>query len=102
MRIGCIVILVLVACALGSVTCERHITDLSSSGVYLTRLHGNFTEMFLYWLDIQVGNPPKKFTVAFDTGSSDTLVPRVGCENCIPGSDPWFVLVILFPCLISA
>ena len=61
------------------------------SNVFITPLQGNFTEMFLYWLDIKVGTPPKLFTVAFDTGSSDTLVPRVGCENCIQGTDPWFV-----------
>jgi hypothetical protein len=65
---------------------------LSKDGSFITPLYGNFTEMFLYWLKIEVGNPPIQYTVAFDTGSSDTLVPRVGCISCVGDPSHWFGL----------
>jgi cathepsin D len=35
------------------------------------------------WLGtIYVGTPPVAFTVNFDTGSSDLIIPRQGCTNC--------------------
>jgi Eukaryotic aspartyl protease len=37
-------------------------------------LQGTFAENFLYWTEVQVGNPPRNYTVTVDTGSSDLLV----------------------------
>jgi len=46
------------------------------------RLDGNFTQNFLYWTQVQVGSPPRNYTVTVDTGSSDFLIPAKGCWMC--------------------
>jgi len=53
-------------------------------------LFGNFSEVYLYWAKVSVGTPPKSFTVAFDTGSSDLLIPSVGCESCVGDPSEWW------------
>jgi cathepsin D len=39
----------------------------------------------LWFGTITVGNPPQTFTVDFDTGSSDTFLPAVGCDETCDG-----------------
>ena len=46
-------------------------------------LQGNYSAMFFWFTTLHVNGVP--FTVTVDTGSSDLLVPAVGCKGCFGG-----------------
>lgn len=48
-------------------------------------LEGNYSEIFFWYSQISVGGAA--FTVTIDTGSSDLLIPQLGCGSCF-GGDP--------------
>lgn len=58
---------------------------LAGTGALRLPLYGNYSSTFFWWTSVAVGGVP--FTVTVDTGSSDLLVPALGCTGCI-GGDP--------------
>lgn len=49
-------------------------------------IDGNYQELFMYFITVSAGTPPKNFTVVVDTGSSDFLIPAAVCDTCAGGS----------------
>ena len=45
-------------------------------------LGGNLLPMGIFYTEMEVGSPPKKFAVTIDTGSTDMLIPLAGCKGC--------------------
>ena len=48
-------------------------------------LGGNYSELFFWYVSVTVFGVP--FTATVDTGSSDFLIPQLGCASCF-GGDP--------------
>jgi len=44
---------------------------------------GDVWPVAIFWIEIQVGTPPKVFPVAIDSGSSTLDIPFVDCDSCI-------------------
>jgi hypothetical protein len=61
--------------------------SLTSSDAVSLKVLGNFSETFFWFTTIQVGVKQEPFTVTIDTGSSDLLIPQLGCSSCF-GGDP--------------
>ncbi len=50
---------------------------------YSTPIYGNTSVLNYYYVDIYIGNPPKKQAVIIDTGSLLTTIPCMPfCESC--------------------
>jgi hypothetical protein len=64
-------------------------TEIQAQSVILP-LCGNFHEIYMYYVHINVGTPGNDFTVTVDTGSSDLLVPDVGCKPCFGGNRQYY------------
>eukprot|EP01125_Pyxidicula_operculata_P020401 TRINITY_DN7524_c0_g6_i2.p1 TRINITY_DN7524_c0_g6~~TRINITY_DN7524_c0_g6_i2.p1 ORF type:complete len:412 (+),score=63.08 TRINITY_DN7524_c0_g6_i2:216-1451(+) len=59
----------------------------SASPAPLTiQLQGNFNTFFMHYFTLAAGTPSTQYTVIFDTGSSDLMIPDANCSTC-PG-DP--------------
>jgi hypothetical protein len=43
---------------------------------------GDISSLDYYYLTVKIGTPGQTFNVLMDTGSSDLLVPAVGCQGC--------------------
>ena len=58
---------------------RRLAANLAPGSLPVSNCHGA-----LYTVEIELGNPPQKFTVIIDSGSSDLWVPSAKCtsENC--------------------
>ncbi|KAL2884212.1 hypothetical protein SGCOL_000151 [Colletotrichum sp. CLE4] len=53
----------------------------SAGSVSLTNWFENFD---LQWIgEVDVGTPPQKHIVTFDTGSTDLILPSTACTNCL-------------------
>eukprot|EP01091_Cochliopodium_minus_P006248 TRINITY_DN1612_c0_g1_i2.p1 TRINITY_DN1612_c0_g1~~TRINITY_DN1612_c0_g1_i2.p1 ORF type:complete len:333 (+),score=54.15 TRINITY_DN1612_c0_g1_i2:177-1175(+) len=67
-------------------SCEFNNMHSKASKEVILPLYGNFSELFMYYLMVNVGNPPLLMTASFDTGSSDFLINDVSCSNCFGGN----------------
>ena len=45
-------------------------------------MRGDIYPLGIFYGEITVGNPPVHFNISFDTGSTDLLIPAVGCTGC--------------------
>ena len=65
-------------------TAARVAAGLGSAGVHPYPMSGGtgMASGAAFWMNLTVGSPGVTFAVQVDTGSSNTLVPTVGCDTC--------------------
>ena len=56
----------------------------SFASAFRLPLLGNFSQTFFWFTTVNVGT--RSFTVTVDTGSSDFLIPQLGCGSCFGGN----------------
>ncbi|KAL0095144.1 aspartic peptidase domain-containing protein [Phycomyces blakesleeanus] len=62
-------------------TTSKSITSTENTRVTHSVPILNDLELFGFGIDIEVGSPPKKYLLLFDTGSSDTWIPSHNCTK---------------------
>jgi hypothetical protein len=55
----------------------------ASNGKVNLPLGGDVWPVAIYWTEVSVGTPPRKFPVAVDSGSYTLDIPSSGCKGCV-------------------
>jgi hypothetical protein len=69
-----------------SATASYHPVHLSAPSEATLELHGNLLPLGIFYTEVVIGTPPRRFQVSVDTGSTDMLVPVAGCTGCKPNT----------------
>ena len=70
---------------------RRRRLSVSSQQLISERLSGDLMSRGYFAADVTVGNPPQRFSLIVDTGSSITALPCAECERCGAHANPPFV-----------